>query len=121
MIFNRIFPLRIFFLSLYQFSYFFYFSNISIRNLCNFLILFWDLKFFRIFGNFFLFFTFSHYSKSQIFVQKFNFDKTPNIFTSFSAKLFWTIFLVKSKLSTARKPKTTTFSRVFHPKKSTIV
>ena len=28
----------------------------------------------------------THYSKSQIFVQKFNFDKTPNIFTSFSPK-----------------------------------
>ena len=27
-----------------------------------------------------------HYSKSQIFVQKFNFDKKPNIFTSFSPK-----------------------------------
>ena len=43
-----------------------------------------------------------------------------NIFTSFSPKFFLTIFLVKSKLSTAKKPKTTTFSRVFHPKKSTI-
>ena len=31
--------------------------------------------------------------------------------------LFLTIFLVKSKLSTAKKSKTTTFSRVFHPKK----
>ena len=39
----------------------------------------------------------SHYSKSQIFVQKFNFDKNPNIFTSFSPKFFLTIFLVKSK------------------------
>ena len=59
---------------------------------------------------------FAHYSKSQIFVQKFNFDKTPNIFTSFSPKLFLTIFLVKSKLTTAKKSRTTTFSRVFHPK-----
>ena len=41
----------------------------------------------------------------------------PNIFTSFSPKIFLTIFLVKSKLSTAKKSKTTTFSRVFHPKK----
>ena len=62
----------------------------------------------------------SHYSKCQIFVQKFNFDKKPNIFTSFSSKIFLTIFLVKSKLSTAKKSKTTTFSRVFHPEKSTI-
>ena len=30
--------------------------------------------------------------------------------------MFLTIFLVKSKLSTAKKSKTTTFSRVFHPK-----
>ena len=30
--------------------------------------------------------------------------------------LFCTIFLVKSKLSTAKRSKTTTFSRVFHPK-----
>ena len=43
-------------------------------------------------------------SKSQTFVQKFN-------FTSFSPKFFLTIFLVKSKLSTAKKSKTTTFSR----------
>ena len=41
----------------------------------------------------------------------------PNIFTSFSPKYFLTIFLVKSKLSTAKKSKTTTFSRVFHPQK----
>ena len=30
----------------------------------------------------------AHYSKSQIFVQKFNFDKKNNIFTSFSPKFF---------------------------------
>ena len=62
----------------------------------------------------------SHYSKSQIFVQKFNFDKTPTHFHGFSPQIFLTIFLVKSKLSTAKKSETTTFSRVFHPKKSTI-
>ena len=59
---------------------------------------------------------YTHYSKSQIFVQKFNFDKTAIFSKSFSSKIFLTIFLVKSKLSTAKKPKTTTFSRVFHPK-----
>ena len=48
---------------------------------------------------------FAHYSKSQIFVQNFNCDKTPNIFTSFSPKLFLAIFLLKSKLSTAKKSK----------------
>ena len=60
----------------------------------------------------------THYSKSQIFVQKFNFYQNPNIFTSFSPRFFLTIFLVKPKLSTAKKSKTTTFSRVFHPKKN---
>ena len=61
-----------------------------------------------------------HYSKSQIFGQKIQFWPNPNIFTSFSPKFFLTIFLVKSKLSTAKKPNTTAFSRVFHPKKLTI-
>ena len=61
------------------------------------------------------------FSESQIFVQKFNFDKTITFSRFFSSKFFLTIFLVKSKLSTAKKSKTTTFSRVFHPpKKSTI-
>ena len=42
----------------------------------------------------------SHCSKSQIFVQKFNFDKTPT-FSRVFHQIFLTIFLVKSKLSTA--------------------
>merc|ERR1712016_84704 len=58
----------------------------------------------------------SHYSKSQIFVQKIDFDKTPTFSRVFHSNFFLTIFLVKSKLSTAKKSKTTTFSRVFHPK-----
>ena len=42
----------------------------------------------------------------------------PQHFHEFFTQIFFlTIFLVKSKLSTAKKPKTTTFSRVFHPKK----
>ena len=40
-----------------------------------------------------------------------------NILTSFSTKFFLAIFLVKSKLSTAKKSKTTTFSRFFQPPK----
>ena len=36
----------------------------------------------------------------------------------FFTQIFLTIFLVKSKLSTAKKYKTTTFLRVFHPKKN---
>ena len=55
--------------------------------------------------------------KKSNFCPKFQFWPNPNIFTSFSPKKFLTIFLVKSKLSTAKKSKTTTFSRVFHPKK----
>ena len=56
----------------------------------------------------------THYSKSQIFVHKFNFDKTPTLFfmsfSPVSPLIFLTIFLVKSKLSTAKKSKTTIFS-----------
>ena len=54
------------------------------------------------------------------FCPKIQFWQNANIFTSLSPKFFLTIFLVKSKLSTAKKSKTTTFSRVFQPKKSTI-
>ena len=53
------------------------------------------------------------------FCPKIQFRQNPNIFTSFSPKFFLTIFFVKSKLSTAKKSKITTFSRVF-PKKSTV-
>ena len=42
---------------------------------------------------------------------KIQFWPNPNIFTSSSPNFFLTIFLVKSKLSTAKKSKTTTFSR----------
>ena len=57
------------------------------------------------------------FEKSNI-CPKIQFWQSPNIFTSFSPKIVLTIFLVKSKLSTAKKSKTTTFSRVFHPKKT---
>ena len=50
------------------------------------------------------------------FCPKIQFWQNPNIFPSFSPKFFLTIFLVKSKLSIAKKSKTTTFSRIFHPK-----
>jgi len=61
----------------------------------------------------------THYSKSQFFVQKFNFDKI-STFSRVFTQIFLTIFLVESKLSTAKKSKTTTISRVFHPQKLTI-
>ena len=49
------------------------------------------------------------------FCPKIQFWENLNIFTSISPKNFLTIFLVKSKLSIAKKSKTITFSRVFHP------
>jgi len=58
-----------------------------------------------------------HYSKSQIFVQ-IQFRQNSQHFHEFFTQIFLTIFLVKSNLSTAKKSKTTTFSRVFHPKKN---
>ena len=62
----------------------------------------------------------THYSKSQIFVQKFNFDKTPTFSRVFHPNFFRQFFFVKLKLSIAKKPKTITFSQVFQPKKLTI-
>ena len=52
-------------------------------------------------------------------LQKVKFLSKNSILTKpqyFHPKFFLTIFLVKSKMSIAKKPKTTTFSRVFHPK-----
>ena len=40
----------------------------------------------------------AHYSKSQIFVQKFNFDKNPIIFASFSPKFFFDNFCREVKV-----------------------
>ena len=54
--------------------------------------------------------------KKSNFCPKIQLWQNPNIFTSFSPNFFLTIFLVKSKLSRAKKSKTTIFSRVFHPK-----
>ena len=58
-----------------------------------------------------------HTIRKVKFLSKNSILTKPHHFTSFSPKFFLTIFLVKSKLSTAKKSKTTTFSRVFHPKK----
>ena len=46
--------------------------------------------------------------------------KSPTFSRVFHPIFFLIIFLVKSKLSTAKKSKTTPFSRVFHPQKTTI-
>ena len=50
-------------------------------------------------------------------ILKVKFLSKNSIFKSFSPKFFLAIFLVKSKLSTAKKSKITTFSRIFLPKK----
>ena len=77
----------------------------------------------------------THYSKSQIIVQKFHFDfviflgkkscqqlKIPNIFTSFSPEFFFflTIFSWKQSCQQAKKSKTAAFSRVFTQNSKTI-
>ena len=71
--------------------------------------------------------------KVRVLSKKFNFEKplqfisgnqscqplksaNPQHFHEFFTQFFLTIFLVKLKLSTAKKSKTITFSQVFHPK-----
>ena len=63
----------------------------------------------------------SHYSKSQIFVQKFNFDKTPNIFTSyFTQNFFWQFFSWNQSCQQLKSPKPQHFREFFTPQKLTI-
>ena len=57
-----------------------------------------------------------HTIRKVKFLSKNSILQNPNIFTSFSHKFFLTIFLVKSKLSTAKKSKT--FHEFFTPKKT---
>ena len=54
--------------------------------------------------------------KSLQFSREIKVVNNPQHFHEFFTQIFLTIFLVKSKLSTAKKSKTTTFSRIFHPK-----
>ena len=61
----------------------------------------------------------SHYSKSQIFVQKFNFDKTPTFSRVFHAKFFWQFFSWIQICQQLKSPKTQHFHE-FNTKKSTI-
>ena len=67
------------------------------------------------FHEFFTYFFFDNFSREIKVVNGWKFQNRC-IFTSFSPNFFLTIFLVNSKLSTAKKSKTTTFSRVFHSK-----
>ena len=66
---------------------------------------------------------FKFLSKNSILTKLYNFSREiklkspkPQHFREFFAHIFLTIFLVKSKLSTAKKSKTAAFSQVFHPK-----
>ena len=61
-----------------------------------------------------------HTIRKVKFLSKNSILTKPQHFHEFFTQFFLTIFLVKSKLSTAKNSKTRTFSRVFHPKKSTI-
>ena len=62
-----------------------------------------------------------HTIRKVKFLSKNSILTKPQHFHEFFTQIFFVaIFLVKSKLSTAKKSKTTTFSRVFHPKKSTL-
>ena len=63
----------------------------------------------------------THTIRKVNFLSKNSILTEPQHFHEFFTQFFLTIFLVKSKLSTGKQSKTTTFSRVFHPKKSTII
>ena len=55
----------------------------------------------------------SHYSKSQIFVQKFNFDKTPTFSRVFHRKFFWQYFSWNHSCQQLKSPKPRHFHEFF--------
>ena len=59
----------------------------------------------------------THYSKSQIFVQKFNFDKTPTFSRVFHPKFFWQFFSWNQSCQQLKSPKPQHFHEFFTPKK----
>ena len=61
----------------------------------------------------------THYSKSQIFVQKFNIDKTPTFSRVFHPNFFWQFFSWNQSCQQLKCPKPQFFHE-FSPKKSTI-
>ena len=65
------------------------------------------------------FFT-THYYKSQIFVQKFIFDKKPTFSRDFHPKFFWQFFSWNQSCQQLISPKPQHFHEFFTPKKSTI-
>ena len=58
----------------------------------------------------------THYSKSQIFVQKFNFDKTPTFSRVFHPKVFWQFFSWNQSCQQLKSPKPQHFHEFFTPK-----
>ena len=59
----------------------------------------------------------THYSKSQIFVQKFNFDKTPTFSRVFHPNFFWQFFSWNQSCQQLKSPKPQHFHEFFTPKK----
>ena len=68
----------------------------------------------------FPFFLSSHYSKSQIFVQKLNFDKTLTFSRVFHQIFFWQFFSWNQSCQQLKSPKPQLFNEFFYPPKSTI-
>ena len=58
----------------------------------------------------------THYSKSQIFVQKFNFDKTPTFSRVFHPNFFWQFFSWNQSCQQLKSPKPQHFHDFFTPK-----
>ena len=61
-----------------------------------------------------------HYSKSQIFVQKFNFDKTPTFWRVFHPNFFWQFFSWNQSCQQLKSPKPQHFHEFFTQNNSTI-
>mgnify|MGYP006975451374 CR=1 FL=1 len=61
-----------------------------------------------------------HYSKIQIFVQKFNFDKTPTFLRVFHQNFFWQFFSWNQSCQQLKSPKPQHFHEFFTQIKSTI-
>ena len=58
----------------------------------------------------------THYSKSQIFVQKFNFDKTPTFSRVFPPNFFWQFFSWNQSCRQLKSSKPQHFHEFFTPK-----
>ena len=58
-------------------------------------------------------FILTHYSKSQIFVQKFNFDKTPTFSRVFHPNFFWQFFSWNQSCQQLKSPKPQHFHEFF--------